>query len=185
MTTLDQTLLHLQAIGRITSQWEVCELYLAEIYQILCESENDVPFRCYGALISASIRFELLEIAAAGYFRRPSRLLDELTSCIQTAKEMNSKRNKAAHANLIPIIKRRSIRMLQIPLWHQTRRYKEGRPKYTLTFEDVNAIAGETAGFALNLKYLISELDAFDKKRRRRRARQYQARSRKNQTRAQ
>ena len=175
MTTLDQVPLHLQAIGRITSQWEGCELYLAEIYQILCESENDAPFCCYGALISASIRFELLEIAATRYFRRPSLLRDKLISCIQAAKEMNSKRNKVAHSNLILTIKRRSFRMLQIPLWHQTRRYKEGLPKYTFTFEEVDAIAGDMMGFALTLRYLVSELDAFDKKRRRRRARQYQA----------
>ena len=185
MTTLDQVPLHFQAIGRITSQWEVCELYLADIYQILCESANDAPFRCYGALISASIRFELLEIAATGYFRRPGQLRDKLTRCIQTAKEMNSKRNKVAHSHLMTTIKRRSIQMQQIPLWHQTRRYKEGLPKYTLTFEEANVIASDMVGFAITLKHLISELDAFDKKRRGRRARQFQARFRKGQTHAQ
>jgi hypothetical protein len=172
-------------VGAILSQWEGCELSLALIYAALSESENRTPFKSYGALVSSTARFELLEIALNEYFSGAHALQKRLAAQIKIAKDLAALRNKVAHATVHPHLSRRRVpRSRLMPMPYQTRRYRNGAASYSMTLRDLELTQQQMFNCSTALYSLSEELFAFDDKRRERRARRDRARARKGQIRS-
>jgi hypothetical protein len=162
-----------QSVGLIAHHFETCEFYLSEIFQILCEADNEAPFLVFGLIVSSNMRLEMAKIALQQCLPRSSALKTELIDAFEEFKVCQTDRNRAVHSAHVPTLRRSKLAWHRRPLWHQTHRYKDGILKAGLerTANDLSNINDNILLLSLRLKSLIEQLDEFLSMRRSRRLR--------------
>lgn len=156
------------SIGLIAHHFEVCEFYLSEIFQHLCESRNDTPFKIFGMLVSSDMRLSMTRVAIGECLPRPSALKNKLLALLHEFKECQTLRNRAIHSANMPAFSRSTVEFHHRPLWHQTRRYESGALKdnVKMTVEHLREAAQRLTILATEMKSFIPELGKFIAKRR-------------------
>lgn len=159
-------------IGLITHHFEGCELYLSEMFQLLCEAENDAPFQIFGQIVSSNQRLEMVKTALSLCLSGGAMKV-KLTRLLSEFKECQTLRNRAVHSSALPLIERDGIKMVRRPLWHQTMRYtKSGiKPGNELDAEQLADANHRITLLNIELKGVVGELASFLDKRKARRLR--------------
>lgn len=152
-----------ETIGLIAHHFESCEYYLSEIFHLLCESENQTPFRVLGLIVSSDLRLQMAEIALEECMPRKSAIKAEIKDIFQEFRACQTQRNRAIHSAHTPVIRRSKLSWHHRPLWHQTHRYKNGvlKPGLELSSSTLQATDEKALLLALRMKGLIIELDEF------------------------
>ena len=161
------------SIGLIAHHFETCEFYLSELFQLLCESENDAPFRVLGLVVSSDLRLQMAEIALEECLPRPSAIKTEIKDVFLEFRACQTQRNRAIHSSRIPKIHRSKLTWHHRPLWHQTHRYKGGalKPGLDISSESLRDTDEKVLLLALRMKGLAADLEQFLATRAKRRAR--------------
>ena len=146
----------------ITHHFEQCEYYLSEIFQLLCEADNDAPFQIFGQIVSSNMRLGMTRTAIAHCFRRPCNMKTELIELLAKFERCQALRNKAVHASLIPIIKRKKLHHFVRPLEHQTLRFKAGalKPGRQFSLKELADADEQLFVLALEMKQAVRLLAA-------------------------
>lgn len=158
-------------IGSIAHHFESCEYLLSEIFQILCESENETPFRVLGLIVSSDLRLQMTEIALEECLRRPSALKTQIKEVFQEFRACQTLRNRAIHSAMTPTFWRYNLTWHHRPLPHQTHRYRKGilKPGLALDMQALDDASERVLLLYLRMKGVTEELDEFLAARRARR----------------
>lgn len=151
------------SIGMIAHHFESCELYLSDLFQLLCESENYTPFRTLRLIVSSDLRLQMAEIALQECLPRSSDIKTQIKEAFQEFRSCQKERKRAIHSALVYTIEGRALAWHHRPLPHQTHRYKDGGIK---PGQEVKASALKEADnnillLSLRMKSLVAELHVF------------------------
>lgn len=113
-------------IGLIAHGFEQCEFELSEIFQLLCESENDAPFQIFGHVVSSNMRLGMTRVALAECLPNPSAIKTKLEQVFVEFAVCQTLRNRSVHQSFFTEIDGDGLTFIGRPLWHQTQRYKKG-----------------------------------------------------------
>jgi hypothetical protein len=158
-------------IGSITHNFEQCEFYLSEIFQLLCESENDAPFQVLGLIVSTELRRQMVNVALQQCLPRKSHIKTKIEKMLEQFRECQTKRNRAIHSAMMLVERNGKPSWHHRPLWHQTHRYKDSILKsgHEMSEEDLRDADYHISLQAITMKYEVEELSEFLEARKRRR----------------
>lgn len=102
---------------------------------------------------------------------RPSAMKTRVRETLTEFERCQTLRNRAIHQSFMPEFRGRRVEYIGRPLWHQTLRYKAGSLKtgQEQTTASLKEVSFQLTSLAIEMKFLVIDLDTFLAKRRRRR----------------